>query len=536
MTLLTGSTPVAPVAHSARTALASRLRSIGPLILDGGRLPDPDPDPAADAAVLLDRLVTAVAADPVEESVWLVLTALSAAFPTRDEVRDALRRLELDSVVEVSLELLDSSLLRARAAGEPLAELDVVTGGVVVDVDHTARYNLHTGIQRVVRNLMPHWLRAHDLQADVLAVAWTAEGGALRRLTERETERVYKWAACGDAGEGQQGGTGRSTPEPPARLVVPFRSVVVLAEVPRAAVSDRIAALGACSGNRVVGIGYDAIPVVSADMVPPVESTKFVRYLTAVKFASRMAGISAAATAELGGFVAMLPTQGLTGPVVSEVPLPAPATPDGVAEAPPGQPLVLVVGSHEPRKNHLAVLHAAETLWREGRQFTLRFIGGSGWGAEFPRRAADLAAGGRPVEVLKAVDDAVLDRALADASFTVFPSLHEGYGLPVVESLAAGTPVITSDFGSTAEIAAAGGVLTIDPRDDEALIRAMRRLLMDPAALAALRDEIAGRRDRTWSEYAVELWDRLVDPELADLQAATTDRRRLALAVPRAGC
>ena len=44
--------------------------------------------------------------------------------------------------------------------------------------------------------------------------------------------------------------------------------------------------------------------------------------------------------------------------------------------------MVLMVGSFEPRKNHLGVLHAAETLWREGLDFELTFIGGSGWGSE----------------------------------------------------------------------------------------------------------------------------------------------------------
>ena len=88
-----------------------------------------------------------------------------------------------------------------------------------------------------------------------------------------------------------------------------------MVEVPPPSANDRLAALGALSGNRLVGIAYDSIPIVSADAVPPVESMKFAKYLTALKFTSRMAGISAAATAEVMGFVRMLPTQGLVGPI-----------------------------------------------------------------------------------------------------------------------------------------------------------------------------------------------------------------------------
>lgn len=97
--------------------------------------------------------------------------------------------------------------------------------------------------------------------------------------------------------------------------------------------------------------------------------------------------------------------------------------------------------------------------------------------------------------------------AYAGARFTVFPSLHEGYGLPVAESLAYGTPVITSSYGSTAEIAAAGGCVLVDPRDDDQLVAAMRRLLTDDAELERLRGEARGRPVWTWEQYAAQVWD-----------------------------
>ena len=185
--------------------------------------------------------------------------------------------------------------------------------------------------------------------------------------------------------------------------------------------------------------------------------------------------------------------------------------------------MVLSVGSHEPRKNHLAILFAAEMLWREGPAFQLVFIGGSGWGDEFPEAAADLKAAGRKVDVRKGVSDSELSSTLSSALFTVFPSLHEGYGLPVAESMAHGTPVITSNFGSMAEIASDGGALTIDPRSDVALTDAMRTLLTDHSEIERLRIEIANRPRRDWSEYATELWDAIVDPELVNVTPTVVD-------------
>jgi glycosyltransferase involved in cell wall biosynthesis len=172
---------------------------------------------------------------------------------------------------------------------------------------------------------------------------------------------------------------------------------------------------------------------------------------------------------------------------------------------------VLVVGSHEPRKNHLAVLHAAEVLWREGLRFRLHLIGGPGWTTTaFDERLAALRSAGRDVEAQRSADDDALWAAYRRARFSVFPSLHEGYGLPVVESLALGTPVVATSYGSVGELAADGGVVPVDPRDDDALADAMRSLLVDDELLDRLRAEARDRPARTWDDYARELWQHLV--------------------------
>ena len=499
----------------AESALASRLRSAAPFLLDTG-LPSADPDPAADAVGVLDLLVSAGAGTPTNDRIWLLLTAVSAAYPTRSEVDAVRRELELLDATSAVIALLDAGLAAVTAEGDPDAVIDVVSGGVIVDVDHGAKYELHTGIQQVTRSLLPIWSR----QREVVPAAWTLSAGSLRRLSEPETERITSWATRSPDGADSSPTDGPGTPRRPV-LLVPWRSVIVMLEVPPFDALDRVAAIGDYSGNRLVGVAYDAIPVTSADMVPPTETSKFVRYLTAVKFASRMAGISAAATAEIAGFVQAVASQGLHGPLVTEIALPS--EPLRHTDHPPPAartPAVLVVGSHEPRKNHLAVLHSAEVLWREGLHFTLTFIGGSGWGEEFPRRAAELQQAGRQVRVHRAVSDHDLEKAYTSASFTVFPSLHEGFGLPVAESLSRGTPVITTNFGSTAEIGSHGGTLLINPRDNQALTNAIRTLLTEPATLNQLRTEITTRPTRNWQNYADELWTVLVEPELATLKGA----------------
>jgi glycosyltransferase involved in cell wall biosynthesis len=439
------------------------------------------------------------------DEVWLLLVALHGALPTSDAVEDATRTLRLAGSPDVLHGLLSGVDL---AGADPSRELEVVTDVPVVDVDFTARHDLHTGIQRVVRETLPRWQGR-----PVRLVAWNAPRRGLRDLAPHESARVlrYRRGVPGDT----RGPEDRLDPAP---LVVPWHTTVVLPEVPSPDVVPRLAALG--EANRLVLVGYDCIPVVSADVLPPEEPVKFVRYLSLVKRSHVVAAISASAAEEFRGFSQMLPTQGLTGPDVHVCALPAQQGPTALAADGAGQdagvghgglPYVLVVGSQDPRKNHLAVLHAAERLWLEGEQFALVFAGGRGWKADdFDREVGRLGAAGRAVQVRRGVDDDLLWRLYSGARFSVFPSLHEGFGLPVAESLAAGVPCITSRAGSMGEIAAGGGALTVDPEDDDELHEVVGRLLRDDELHARLVAEARSRQDRTWEQYAEELWQ-LVD-------------------------
>lgn len=511
-------------------ALAVRLRTVGSVLLDGP-LPEPDEDPARDAADMLERLVVTVRADPTQDRVWLLCVGISGAFPTPEETLEAGRILKLFPVDDAMFLLLDRVLSSdVVAAATPL---ELVTGAVVVDVDHTARNDLHTGVQRVVRQMLPRWQKEHE----VIPVVWTDGHECTRRLTKREVKLACEWedglavssgeveaeAEASAEGEVPAADAPGAEMEGPPALVVPWRSVVVLTEVPAQPACDRLASVAEHSGNAVVALCHDCIPVLSADLVPEWEPGRFARYLRVVKHCRRVAGISQSSASEVRGFVEALPVQGLAGPEVfacleatEAVPSPSGAS-ETSPRRDPGLPLVLSVGSLEPRKNQLAVVYAAERLWREGLAFELLLVGGSGWGDELPDQVARLQAAGRVVSIAKKVSDTVLANLYEEARFTVFPSLHEGYGLPVAESLGAGTPVITSDFGSTAEIGRGGGALLVDPRDDEAIVAAMRTLLTDDDALSRLRQAAQTRPVRTWDQFASELWDGLVLPEAAEL-------------------
>jgi len=305
--------------------------------------------------------------------------------------------------------------------------------------------------------------------------------------------------------------------DPSSDILVPWRSRYVLPEL---ATEDertsRIAALAEFSGNRTATIGFDCVPLTTAETAHIGMSAAFSRTLVAVSHMDRVATISEAAAVEYRGWREMLAGVGRKGPEIQRILLPSEAgSVDDAALARAKEklvtgdlPLVVCVGSHEPRKNHLAVLHAAELLWREGREFSLVFIGGNAWNSEgFDVQLERLKAEGREVESFSAITDELLWSAYRLARFTVFPSLNEGFGLPVAESLAVGTPVLTAEYGSMAEIASQGGAVTVDSRDDHDIARGMRELLTDDALLERLRTEALRRDNSSWAEYAATLWD-----------------------------
>jgi glycosyltransferase involved in cell wall biosynthesis len=178
---------------------------------------------------------------------------------------------------------------------------------------------------------------------------------------------------------------------------------------------------------------------------------------------------------------------------------------------------VLCVSSLEHRKNHLCLLWAAEYLWTTGCEFELRLVGRStgAWGHKVVPRIRWLQAKGRPISWLKHVDDSTLLRAYRECHFTVYPSLAEGFGLPIIESLSHGKPCICGRNGALGEIATAGGCLLIDQTNVAELAHAMRQLLNDKETYGSLAKRAGERRFRSWSEYGSTLVDYLRDQETA---------------------
>ncbi len=464
-----------------KLTLAARLRAITGAISAEVTVGDSS-DPltaAADALATLGR----------DEAAWLALAVLRARLPLADEVIDYRRHAAIDGHAAAM------TAVSAHAHGPAIAsEVVVVTDAVVVDVHHTARTGLATGIQRVVRRTIAQW----DETREIELVGWDTHYEALTVLTPSQRRNAI------------HGDEPASAPAKKHVVLVPWRSHYVLPELAtEASRTARIRALAEFSGNTTGAIGFDCVPLSTAETVGDGMGAAFAGNLVALARMHRIAAISHAAKTEYAGWAAMLPSAGITAPDITAISLAADVPPVTTVERDDSAlPLLLCVGSHEPRKNHLAVLEACEELWQAGREFRLLFVGGNAWNSgAFSALLGELARLGRTVVAKSAVSDAELFAAYRTATASVFPSLNEGFGLPIVESLAAGTPVVTSEFGSMREIAEGNGAVLVNPRDEAAIARAIDSVLFDAKVQATLRAQAATFTPRSWPSYADALWD-----------------------------
>lgn len=166
-------------------------------------------------------------------------------------------------------------------------------------------------------------------------------------------------------------------------------------------------------------------------------------------------------------------------------------------------PYVLSVGSLEPGKNRARLIRAMRMLRDQGFEHRLVVVGQKAW--KFDEELALVAELNMQdrVQYLGYVGDGHVPALFSAAAAFAFPSLHEGFGLPVIEAMACGTPVLTSNISATAEVAGNAAVL-VDPLSAEAIRDGLRRILEDQS----LCSELSARGRVRASEFS---WRRAAD-------------------------
>jgi glycosyltransferase involved in cell wall biosynthesis len=166
------------------------------------------------------------------------------------------------------------------------------------------------------------------------------------------------------------------------------------------------------------------------------------------------------------------------------------------------RPYILYVGSIQARKNLARLLEAYAQLRRWSSKWTLVVVGARKWKSSPVYAALERLGMSEAVNFTGFVEDEDLPALYNGADLFVFPSLYEGFGLPVLEAMACGTPVVTSNASSLPEVAGEAALL-VDPYNVEEIAAAMRRVLEDPDLAQELREKgLARAKQFSWERTA----------------------------------
>jgi len=180
---------------------------------------------------------------------------------------------------------------------------------------------------------------------------------------------------------------------------------------------------------------------------------------------------------------------------------------------------ILSVGSVQPRKNILRLIQAYILLrQREATNARLIIVGRSGWQGSQIQKLALNSPYADDIIFTGYLDDAVLAALYRKCAVFVYPSLYEGFGLPVLEAMACGAPVITSNLSSLPEIAG-DAALFVDPYSVAQISAAINQVLSNDA----LREELIFRGLRRASRYS---WERTVQETLAVYERAVQAQKK----------
>ena len=383
-------------------------------------------------------------------------------------------------------------------------------GVVLVYVDHTVRFHRNTGIQRCVRSLSRALM---ELGQQLQPVIWNRKQACLESASLADRCHLARWG--GPEIEhwndiiSTHAGQSFLTPGQATWLIIPE-----LVSGPHNPTSDRLLCEGARLKVHVAWLFHDDLPLRWSHLYGARAAS------TASAHATYMAGLadfdlvlansrtSAAQLLEFWGNNQIIPKARLhTVPLATEMLT-------TMRLAPPNSQanIVLCVGSLEPRKNHRALLKSfiwlvTNSLWP--KSFTLVLVG---WGSDdsvvsMVNRVMNM---GLPLVWEQDADDVRLLALYRQTRFSVYPSLEEGFGLPVAESLWHRRPCLCSNAGALGELSADGGCQIVDTSDWFDLALGLKRLIGDPSLQHKLQIEINQRRPRQWRDVAMD-WLKYLD-------------------------
>ncbi len=174
-----------------------------------------------------------------------------------------------------------------------------------------------------------------------------------------------------------------------------------------------------------------------------------------------------------------------------------------LGQAVPREPLILSVGAIQRRKNIVRLVEAFEHV---GPGWKLLLAGSFGFDSEAARQRIEGSSRKKDIQVLGYVSDSELEELFQRASILAFPSLDEGFGMPVLDAMARGVPVLTSNVSAMPEVAGDAALL-VDPTDVYSIAEGLCRLAENPGLRDSLSHAgVARAKEFSWEESVEATW------------------------------
>ena len=375
---------------------------------------------------------------------------------------------------------------------------------IFIYADHTSCSEANSGVQRVVRGLGRALQNRHS---EVIFVGWDSEYMALRHLSAAEMKHLSRY-------DGPEVSNQCDEPNPihlsdvhksdllDSWLVIP--EVTTLTREGDQVTRDVIR-YAKRFGMRVAAIVYDLIPLKLEEYKSGKhEHSNYIQYLFD---AHCLIPISQFVGRDLMHFFS-----NVAAPIISHRPYYKSITlPYQIGQRQrryfndPGQSgIILCVGTVEPRKNQITLVRAFINYKNAEPESAVRLIIVGNVHPIMADKLTSLVSGRTDIEILNFVQDDQLELLYQNAIFTVFPSIEEGFGLPIAESFWFGVPCVCANFGSMAEIFPNEVDLKVDVRDENALSAKIAALANDMSARERFRSIIASSQLKNWDDYAEE--------------------------------
>ncbi|OYZ20729.1 MAG: hypothetical protein B7Y39_10180 [Bdellovibrio sp. 28-41-41] len=270
-------------------------------------------------------------------------------------------------------------------------------------------------------------------------------------------------------------------------------------------------------GVVISSILYDLIPVTHPEFCSV--GYDFIHYLRIFRTIHSVLAISKHSESELIKLMALLPRE-VSEPLKTKTIYISGDFPSlsraQALKKPDDKKVILMVARFEPRKNIRRVLAAVQKLFEENIDFKFVIVGNPGWMQE--NIIADLnalIAKGFDVEFHMRISDSELAAWYQKCYFTVFCSITEGFGLPILESVLMGKPCLTSDFGAQAEIGhLIGGCDFANPTLIDDIYEKMKILLINKDYYKIQVEQTKFTQWPSWSDYAKQIYEYINSQDL----------------------